>query len=81
MFFRWKGEKRLSTKIGWVEYLLVGIGVLLLPVYFIGLLLIGIAIYRIGDKMQKYKEETDEELDRKFGSETRFSEETLEEWK
>jgi len=52
----------LSTKIGWVDYLLVGIGVLLLPVYLIGLLPIGIVIYRIGDKMQKYAEESDKEI-------------------
>jgi len=71
----------LKKEIDWIDYCLVGIGVLFLPVYFIGLLLIGIAIYRIGDKMQKYKEETEEELDRKFGSETTFSESTLEEWK
>ena len=76
-----KEEDELGTKIGWIDYLLVGVGVLLLPAYLIGLLLIGIAIYRIGDKMQKYKEETDEELDQKYGHVTRYSKDTLEEWK
>jgi len=71
----------LKKEIGLIDYLLVGIGVLFLPVYFIGLLLIGIAIYRIGGKLEKYKQETDEALDRKYGSETTFNEETLEEWK
>jgi len=81
LFFRWKGEKRLSKKIDWIDYCLVGIGVLFLPVFLIGLLPIGIAIYRIGDKIEKYKQETDEALDRKYGSATTFNETTLEEWK
>ena len=76
-----KKVDELGTKIDWIDYLLVGVGVLLLPVFLLGLLPIGIAIYRIGDKIQKYKQETDEVLDRKFGTETTFSEATLDEWK
>ena len=71
----------MSTKIGWVEYLLVGIGVLLLPVYLIGLLPIGIVIYRLGDKIEKYKEETDEALYLKYGNATSYSKDTLEDMK
>jgi len=71
----------LGNKIDWIDYLLVGFGVLLLPVFLIGLLPIGIVIYRIGDKMEKHKKKTDEELDQKYGTATTYSNETLEECK
>ena len=45
-----------------IDYLLIGSGVLLLPVFGLGLIPIGAGIYRIGDKMEEYKKETDEEL-------------------
>ena len=45
-----------------IDYLLIGGGILLLPAYGLGLILIGVGVYRIGDKMQKYKKESDEEL-------------------
>ncbi len=45
-----------------IDYLLIGGGILLLPVFGLGLISIGAGIYRIGDKMEKYKKETDEEL-------------------
>jgi len=52
----------MKNDIGFLEYVLVGFGILLIPVFGLGLILIGLAVYRIGDKMQKYKRETDEEL-------------------
>jgi len=76
-----RGGTFLNKNIDWIDYLLVGVGVLLLPVFLIGLLPIGIVIYRLGDKMQKYKQETDEALDRKFGTETTFSKAVLDEWR
>jgi len=45
-----------------IDYILIGCGLLLLPVFGLGLIPIGAGIYRIGDKMEKYKKETDEEL-------------------
>ena len=45
-----------------IDYFLIGSGILLLPVFGLGLIPIGAGIYRIGDKMEKYKKETDEEL-------------------
>jgi len=44
------------------DYFFIGVGLLLLPIMGIGLIPIGIAAYRIGNKMEKYKKETDEEL-------------------
>ena len=52
----------MKNDIGFLEYVLVGCGILLIPAFGLGLILIGLAVYRIGDKMQKYKRETDEEL-------------------
>ena len=52
----------MKNDIGFLEYVLVGFGILLIPVFGLGLVLIGLAVYRKGDKMQKYKRETDEEL-------------------
>ena len=52
----------MKHEIGFLEYSLLGCGILLVPVFGLGLILIGLAVYRMGDKMQKYKRETDEEL-------------------
>ena len=49
------------------DYFLIGVGILLLPIMGIGLIPIGIAVYRIGDKMEKYKKQLDEYLDKKYG--------------
>ena len=45
-----------------IDYLLICGGILLLPAFGLGLILIGVAVYRIGHKMEQYKIETDEEL-------------------
>ena len=49
----------LKNDIDITDYILIGAGILLLPAFGIGLILIGIAVFRIGHKMQKHKEETD----------------------
>ena len=49
------------------DYFLIGVGILLLPIMGIGLIPIGIAVYRIGDKMEKHKKQLDEYLDKKYG--------------
>ena len=54
------------SKIDWLDYLLVGFGVLLLPVFLIGLLPIGIAVYRIGSKMEKYEQKREESQPKYF---------------
>jgi len=50
------------------DYFLIGVGILFLPIMGIGLIPIGIAIYRIGHKMEKYKKQLDEYLDKKYGN-------------
>ena len=47
-----------------IDYFLIGSGILLLPVFGLGLIPIGAGIFRIGDKMQRHKEQTYKELDR-----------------
>jgi len=37
------------------DYFLIGVGILLLPIMGIGLMPIGIAVYRIGNKMEKHQ--------------------------
>jgi len=69
------------NNISWVDYMLIGIGILLLPMFFIGLIPIGMAVWNIGRKMGNYKRDFDEEIDEKYGTETTYDKETLEEWK
>ncbi len=52
----------MKHEIGFLEYVLVGCGILLIPAFGLGLILIGVAIYRIGCKMEQHKKKTDEEL-------------------
>ncbi len=45
--------KKNQTDIGLVDYLLIGGGILLLPLYLVGLIFLGIFLWRLGDKWQK----------------------------
>ena len=71
----------MNNNLDFLDYSLIIGGVLLLPVFLIGLIPIGIGVWRIGDKMQKHKKETDDELDRKYGTSNSYSEDTLREMK
>ena len=53
----------MKNNIDIYDYILIGLGIILLPVFLIGLIFIGWAIFRIGNKMAKHKEETDKRLD------------------
>ncbi len=52
----------MKYEIGFLEYSLIGCGILLISVFGLGLIPIGVAIYRIGCKMEQHKKKTDEEL-------------------
>jgi len=59
------------------DYFLIGLGILLLPIMGIGLIPIGIAVYRIGDKMEKHKKETDKFME-DFDKQTKWELEEME---
>jgi len=52
-----------QSNIDAVDYLLVGFGVLLLPLYLIGLIFIGIFLWRLGSKWEQHNEEENEYVD------------------
>ncbi len=56
----------MTSNIDLVDYLLVGVGILLLPLYLVGLILLGIFVWRLGDKWEKHNEQLDEELHEKY---------------
>ena len=55
-----------KNDLNWVDYALVGSGILLLPAFGLGLVLLGIFLYRLGNKWQKHNEDTKKELDEKY---------------
>ncbi len=61
-----KKMKKNQTNIDLVDYLLVGFGILLLPLYLVGLILLGIFLWRLGDKWEKHNEQLDKELHEKY---------------
>ena len=61
-----KKKKRNQADIDLVDYLLVGGGILLLPFYLVGLIFLGIFVWRLGDKMQKHNEQLEKELHEKY---------------
>ncbi len=61
-----KNKKKNQTNIDVVDYLLVGFGILLLPLYLVGLIPLGIFLWRLGDKWQKHNEQLDKELHEKY---------------
>jgi len=58
--------KKTQPNIGLVDYLLIGFGILLLPLYLVGLIFIGIFLWRLGDKWEKYNEQLEKELHEKY---------------
>jgi len=56
----------MTSNIDLVDYFLVGIGILLLPLYLVGLIFLGIFVWRLGDKWEKQQEQLDKELHEKY---------------
>jgi len=56
----------MTSNIDLADYLLVGFGILLLPLYLVGLILIGIFLWRLGGKWQKQQEQLDKALHEKY---------------
>jgi len=56
----------MTSDIDLVDYLLVGFGILFLPLYLVGLIPLGIFLWRLGDKWEKYQEQLDKELHEKY---------------
>jgi len=56
----------MTSNIDLVDYLLVGFGILLLPLYLVGLILLGIFLWRLGNKWEKNNEQLDKELHEKY---------------
>ena len=54
--------KKKNTIDIW-DYVLIAVGILLLPVFLIGLIPLGIFVMRLGDKWQKSNKELDKKLD------------------
>lgn len=67
----------MSNNIDNWDYLLIGVGIILLPVFLIGLLPIGMAIWRIGGKIQNHKDETDRKME-EFDRQTKWEIEEIE---
>jgi len=53
------------------DYFLIGSGILLMPVFGLGLIPIGAGIFRIGSKMQKHKEQVNKDLE-EFDKQTKW---------
>lgn len=69
-------------KLDILDYILIGMGILLLPVMMVGLVPIGIAVWRLGHKWQIESEKYDrniEEIDREIDELT--YEDWREQWK
>jgi len=47
----------MTSDINLIDYLLVGFGILLLPLYLVGLIPLGIFLCRLGDKWEKHQEQ------------------------
>jgi len=56
----------MTSDINLVDYLLVGFGILFLPLYLVGLIPLGIFLWRLGDKWEKHDEQLDKELHEKY---------------
>jgi len=60
------GDKKDQTDIDFMDYLLVGVGILLLPLYLVGLIFLGIFVWRLGDKWEKHSEQLEKELHEEY---------------
>jgi len=56
----------MTSNIDLIDYLLVGFGILFLPIYLVGLIPLGIFLWRLGDKWEKQNEQLDKELHEKY---------------
>jgi len=56
----------MTSNIDLIDYLLVGFGILFLPLYLVGLILLGIFLWRLGNKWEKQNEQLDKELHEKY---------------
>ncbi len=56
----------MTSNIDLIDYLLVGFGILFLPLYLVRLIPLGIFLCRLGDKWQKHNEQLDKELHEKY---------------
>jgi len=70
----------MTANIDVVDYLLVGIGILLLPAYLVGLIFLGIFVWRLGDKWGKNNEQLEKELHEEYDIDY-IRDDTLEEMK
>jgi len=59
----------MTSNIDLIDYLLVGFGILFLPLYLVGLIPLGIFVWRLGDKWEKQNEQLDKELHEKYDME------------
>ncbi len=51
----------MTSDINLIDYLLVGFGILLLPLYLVGLIPLGIFLYGLGDKWEKRQEQLEKD--------------------
>jgi len=56
----------MTSNIDLIDYLLVGFGILFLPLYLVGLIPLGIFLYRLGDKWEKHQEQLEKEMNEKY---------------
>jgi len=59
----------MTSNIDLVDYLLVGFGILFLPLYLVGLIPLGIFLWRLGNKWKKHNEQLDKELHERYDME------------
>ena len=75
-----KKKKKNQTNIDFIDYFLIGIGTLLLPVYLVGLIFFGIFLWRLGNKWEKHDEQLEKDLHEKYDIDY-ISDDMLEEMK
>jgi len=56
----------MTSSIDSIDYLLVGFGIFFLPLYLVGLIPLGIFLYRLGDKWEKRQEQLEKEMHEKY---------------
>jgi len=52
----------MTSDINLIDYLLIGFGILFLPLYLVGLIPLGIFLWRLGDKWEKHQEQLEKEI-------------------
>jgi len=56
----------MTSNIDLIDYLLVGFGILFLPLYLVGLIPLGIFLWRLVDKWEKHNEQLGKEVHEKY---------------